>query len=224
MIIGAEIPILLSLSYPALNYIWWFPKIKKTVENEILHIPEETRGIEVYDYHKTFIPPSYINVNNVSVPVGGYFTTECRFLCSNFKTISNSNHTNYIQINNKEDLAKTFLSKSYINTNQELIEIFEKYSIPTQKYRITLPLKVHYYHYKQGFYAHQIGTLSTNRDLVLKDILWYKRLPFSLTVPLIGGIILQLMWADYMLGNIFTAPNSYPPFHIKKIYTCAHFK
>lgn len=219
MITGIEIPYLLALLYPGLNYIWLFPKIKPDVEKEIQHEPLEMDGVEIYDYHLQTAPPTYINVNNIMIPVGGSTFKEKKFLLSkHISTDKKKEYFNYSQIEDKNDINMSFTKESHINTQSALTKTFYHYRIPTDRFAINLPLQIKYYHYKNGFYIHKLGGVASNKNNLVKEVLWRKRLPLTITIPTIAGIGLVCSWAYYAIQpNYYYHPKYYAPFHYERI-------
>jgi hypothetical protein len=213
MFTGIEVPFALAFLYPALNY-WWFPKIKPDIEKEIKHESQEMEGVEIYDYHSVYHPPTYVNVNNIMVPIGGHTAKERKALLS--KHISKDKQTvyfNYWQVDNDIDINKSFAKEAHINNYSALERTFKYYNIPVDNFAINLPLKVNYFNYKNGCYFHNVGGVATDKDLLIKKTLWSKRLPLTITVPIITGVCVGACWFHYA----FSYGPYYPPFHPKRI-------
>lgn len=219
MITGIEIPYLLALFYPSLNHIWLWPKLKPDVEKEIQHEPQEMDGVEIYDYHLQTAPPTYVNVNNIMIPVGGgTFKEKKCLLTKHISTDKKKEYFNYHQIEDKDDIKMSFTKESHINTQSALTKTFYHYRIPTDRFAINLPLHINYYHYKDGFYIHKLGNIASNKDKLVKEILWRKRLPLTITIPTIAGIGLMCCWTYYAIEPDYIYTNKYyPPFHYKRI-------
>lgn len=219
MITGIEIPSLLALLYPGLNYVWLFPKIKPDIEKEVQHEPLEMDGVEIYDYHTETVPPTYVNVNNIMIPVGGGADRVKKILLT--KHISKDKkkeYFNYCQIEDKNDINMSFTKKSHINTHSSLEKTFRHYKIPTSNFAINLPLQIKYYNYKNGFYLHKLGGIASNRDKLVEEVLWRKRVPLTLTIPIVAGIGLFCSWAWYAIQPEYSYYEKYyPPFHYKRI-------
>jgi hypothetical protein len=214
MYTGLEIPYFLALFYPALNWVWWFPKIRPDVEKEIQHESDETDGVEVYDYRSEYIPPTYINVNNISVPVGGYTTKEARLLVAKLISKEKQNeYFNYSQIESKVDLSMSFMKRSHINTHDALIKTFNYYKIPTDRFAINLPLKINYFHYKNGFYYHKFGLVASNKENLVQSVLWRKRLPYTFIIGSTAALGLSACWFHYWVSH----RGYLPPFHPERL-------
>ena len=71
MFTGIEVPFVFAFLYPGLNHYWWYPKLKPDVEKEIEKEDQEMDGVEMFDYHNESVPPVYVNLNNIILPVGG---------------------------------------------------------------------------------------------------------------------------------------------------------
>jgi hypothetical protein len=219
MITGLELPFIAALLYPSLSFYWLFPKIKPDVEKEIEHEQQEMDGVEMWDYHNEFIPPTYVNVNNIILPVGGGTDRVAKMLLT--KHISKNKEKEYFNFHQIEDEVDTKLSKtksSHINTQEAFVKTFKYYNIPTDRFAVTLPLKIDYYNYKNGFYIHKNGLVASNKEKLVKEILWRKRLPLTLTIPVIAGTCLTMCWVYYAISSerYYSAPY-YPPFHSKRI-------
>jgi hypothetical protein len=219
MITGIEIPFIAALLYPSLTYYWLFPKIKPEVEKEIEHEQQEMDGVEMWDYHNETIPPTYVNVNNIILPVGGGMNRVTKILLT--KHISKDKKKEYFNFHQLEDEADKKLSKtksSHINTQEAFTKTFKYYNIPTDRFAINLPLKIDYYNYKNGFYIHKFGLVASSKDKLVKEILWRKRLPLTMTIPSITTLCVGMCWFHYILSykSIYLEPY-YPPFHYKRI-------
>lgn len=219
MITGIEIPYFFALLYPSLNYIWLFPKLKPNVEKEIEHELKPIDGVEIYDYQLETEPATYINVGNIMVPIGGGTFKDRRFLLSkHISTDKKQEYFNYRPIDDKIDINMSFTKESHINTHSALAKTFKHYLIPTDKFAINLPLHINYYHYKDGIYLHKIGLVGSNKDKLVQAVLWQKRLPFTMTIPIIAGAGLVCCWTYYAIQSDYSYyPKYYPPFHYKRI-------
>lgn len=220
MITGLEIPFTLALLYPSLTYYWLFPKIKPDVEKEIEHEQQEMDGVEMWDYHNETVPPTYVNVNNIILPVGGGMNRVTKILLT--KHISKDKKKEYFNFHQLEDEADIKLGKtksSHINTQEAFIKTFKYYNIPTDRFAINLPLKIDYYNYKNGFYIHKIGLVASDKEKLVREILWRKRLPLTVTIPIIATTCLTMCWVYYALDVTYPyyKPHYYPPFHYKRI-------
>jgi hypothetical protein len=225
MITGIEIPFTLALLYPGLNYIWLFPKLKPEVEKEIQHEAQEMDGVEMYDYHMESTAPTYVNVNNVMIPIGGGMNRVSKFLLS--KHISKDKqkeYFNYLQIDDEADSKLSHTKTSHINTQAAFIKTFKYYNIPTDRFAVNLPLKIKYYNYKNGFYIHKIGYVASNKDKLVKEVLWRKRLPLTVTIPSIAVVCLTGCWFYYAPKNDYGWNTYYPPFHYKRIMGYFNYK
>ncbi len=221
MNISIEFPFLFALLYPSLNILLWYPILKPKVEKEIEHENKSIEGIEIEDYHTNNHQPIYLNINGfpLLIPLGGGTTTDYKYLLSkHISTDKKKEYNNYRQIDDKKDISISFRKDSHINSYSALVKIFEHYNIPEDNYKISLPLKVKYYHYKDGLYLHKTGFVASNKDKLIKKILHTKRLPFTTTIPTIAGFVLLLWWANYgdkMDYKYYSV--DYPPFHYKRI-------
>lgn len=219
MITGIEVPYLLALLYPGLNYIWWYPKIQPDVEKEIKHEPDEMDGVEMYDYHQAYYPPTYVNVNNIAVPVGGHMSKEKKaLLTKHISKDKQKEYFNFWQINDNADINMSFTKKSHINTQSALEKTFKHYNIPLDRFAINLPLEVNYYNYKNGFYLHRLAGLATDRSRLVKEALWRRRMPLTITIPAVAGIGLFCCWTWYAIQpDYYYIPKYYAPFHPHRI-------
>ncbi len=219
MFIGLEIPFLAAFLYPCLNYIWLFPKLRSDLEKEIKHEQQEMDGVEIWDFHNEQDYPIYIHINNLAVPVGGGINkVEKRFIS---KHISKDKKTEYLdcyQVNTKKDIKLTKTSTSYINTYEAVIKTFKYYNIPRDILAFKLPLKADYYNYKNGLYLHKMGLVASNKEILVKEILWRKRLPLTIVIPSITGVCVAACWFYYAtrIKSIYLEPY-YPPFHPTRI-------
>ncbi len=218
MFTGIEFPYILALLYPSLNYVWWFPKISKKTENEIRHVPEEMHGIQIYHYQSVYHPPTYVNVSNVMVPIGGYTSKEKRPLYAKHISPDKKNeYFNYWQIDDNTDINMSFTHKSHINSDAALTHTFNTYNIPLDRFAINLPLEVRYYNYKNGMYLNNVAGVATDKSKLLKEVQWCKRLPWTMTVPITAASGLLTCWLYYGMQSPYAATEYYPPFHPKRI-------
>jgi hypothetical protein len=226
MITGLEIPYLLALLYPSLNYIWLWPKLKPTIEKEVEHEQQEMDGVEIWDYHNELVSPSYVNLNNINIPVGGGMNRVAKMLLT--KHISKDKQTEYFNFHQIEDETDTKLSKtksSHINTQEAFKKTFKYYNIPTDRFAVNLPLKIDYYNYKNGLYIHKLGLVASDKEKLVKEILWQKRLPLTVTIPSITMLCVAAHWFYYAISthSIYSEPY-YPPFHYKRINSYFNIK
>ena len=220
MFTGLEIPFTLALLYPGLNHYWWYPKLKPDVEKEIEKEDQEMDGVEMFDYHNESVPPVYVNLNNIILPVGGGMNRVTKVLLT--KHISKDKEKEYFNFHQIEDETDIKLSKtksSHINTQEAFKKTFRYYNIPTDRFAVNLPLKIKYYNYKNGFYIHKLGLIASNKDKLVNEILWRKRLPLTVTIPIIAGTCLTMCWIYYAFDGTYPYYKSqyYPPFHYKRI-------
>lgn len=222
MITGLEVPYLLAFLYPSLNQFWLWPKLKPSIEKEIEHEPLEMDGVEMYDYHMESSPPVYVNVNNIVLPVGGGLHKEKKLLLT--KHISKDKkkeYFNFHQIDDEIDSKLSHTKTSHINTQEAFIKTFKYYNIPTDRFAVNLPLQVKYYNYKNGFYIHKIGSIASNKDKLVKEVLWRRRMPLTITIPTIAGVGLFCCWFYYAIDTVgskyYYKDQYYPPLHYKRI-------
>lgn len=218
MFTGIEIPFEFAFIYPGLNYYWWYPKLKPDVEKEIEKEDQEMDGVEMWDYHNESIPPTYVNVNNIMVPVGGGIDRVTKMLLT--KHISKDKQKEYFNFHQIEDETDAKLSRtksSHINTQEAFIKTFKYYNISTDRFAVNLPLKINYYNYKNGFYIHKFGLVASDKNKLVKEVLWRKRLPLTVTVPVFAGTCLTLCWLHYAFVRNYNFSHYYPPFHPKRI-------
>ena len=221
MITGIEIPYLLALLYPSLNYVWLWPKLKPSIEEEVAHEPLEMDGIEMYDYHMETSPPVYVNVNNIVLPVGGGLHKEKKLLLT--KHISKDKqkeYFNYYQIDDEVDSKLSHTKTSHINTQEAFVKTFKHYNIQTDRFAVNLPLQVKYYNYKNGFYLHYLGGIASDKDKLVREVLRRRRMPLTMTIPIVAGIGLFCCWFYYALdsaSSYYYIEPYYPPFHYKRI-------
>jgi hypothetical protein len=218
MITGIEIPFTLALLYPSLTVYWLYPKLKPDVEKEIEHEQQEMDGVEMWDYHMETAPPVYVNVNNIILPVGGGTSKVKKMLLS--KHISKDKkkeYFNFHQIDDELDTKQSHTKTSHINTQAAFEKTFKYYNIPTDRFAVNLPLMVKYHNYKNGLYVHKLGLVASSKDKLVSEVLWRKRLPLTMTIPIIAGTCLTMCWFYYVLESNYNWNKYYPPFHYKRI-------
>ena len=228
MITGLEIPYLLALLYPSLNYIWLWPKLKPSIEKEVEHEQQEMDGVEISDYHMETAPPVYVNVNNIVLPVGGGLHKEKKLLLTKHISKDKSkDYFNFSQIDDEEDTKQSLTKVSHINTHDALVKTFKYYKIPTDQFAINLPLQVKYHNYKNGFYIHRLGSIASNKDKLVREVLWRRRIPLTMTIPIVAGTSLFCCWFYYALdsaSSYYYREPYYPPFHYKRINSYFNIK
>ena len=218
MITGLEIPFIAALLYPSLTIYWLYPKLKPIIEKEVEQEQREMDGVEMWDYHNESIPPTYVNVNNIILPVGGGMNRVTKMLLT--KHISKDKkkeYFNFYQIEDKVDIKLAKTKTSHINTQEAFKKTFKHYNIPTDRFAVNLPLKIDYYNYKNGFYIHNLGLIASDKEKLVKEILWRKRLPLTVTVPIIATTCITACWFYYALESGYSWSHYYPPFHPKRI-------
>ncbi len=217
MITYIEVPYIIALFYPWLNPLWWFPKKQLQIEREIKHESEPFEGVEVYIYEIKQDAPIFVNVNNVIVPIdNGRSHQESKLILSKQNSLmSKKEYFNYFQINDEDDKKASFTSKTYINTQEDFVNTFKKYKIPINSQIITLPLKIKNYNYKNGLYLHDIGLVASNKERLINDVLFKKRLPLSLTIGGLAVTGLAFSWFYYSMFNSYKT--YYPPFHPERL-------
>lgn len=101
------------------------------------------------------------------------------------------------------------------------VKTFKYYNIPTDRFAVNLPLQVKYHNYKNGFYIHKLGNVASDKNKLVNDVLWRKRLPLTITIPTMAGMGLFCCWLYYALDSTsnyyYYKPQYYPPFHYKRI-------
>jgi hypothetical protein len=220
MITGIEVPYLLAFFYPSLNYFWLWPKLKPDVEKEIEHEPEEMDGVEMYDYHTEYQAPVYANINNVVIPVvsGNTYKVTKALLTKHISKDKKKEYFNFHQIEDESDYKLSHTKTSHINTQEAFIKTFKYYNIPTDRFAVNLPLKVHYHNYKNGFYIHRLGGIASNKDKLVREVLWRRRMPLTITIPAIAGMGLFCCWFYYAIQpDYYYHTKYYAPFHPKRI-------
>lgn len=203
MIPGIEIPFALAFLYPALNLLTKKEKLKE-IDNELIHEKEELEGIEMYGFEEKYNPPFTIIVGIVGVPIAGSNYKDTSYIGSSYVSkLSNKQYIKYYQLDSST-------STSYINTQELLNNTLIKFKISMDEYPFSLPLKMNYTHFKSGAYFHSSsGYMSGNKDRLVKQVLWTKRVPFTLTVPIIAGTCMCVCLVRYLFDK------SYPPLYEK---------
>jgi hypothetical protein len=87
----------------------------------------------------------------------------------------------------------------------------------TNKYCITLPLKMNHYNYPGGAYLHPSGAISSNKNILIKQVQFERRLPLSITIPCLATAAVSLCWLNYYMTWQSLYNPYYPPFHYKRI-------
>lgn len=209
--IMAELPFLAAFLYPTLNQLWWWKRITPHIEKEIQYESKPMYGVELLTYENKHIPPTYINVGGVMVPVdnGDTYAELKRILT---KHISTDGHTEYVQY--APVLQETCREKEiHIHTPVVFEKMIAKYAINPETLRFTFPLKVNYYTYPNGVYLHKHCAFSaSNRQELIKAVQWEYRLPLTMTIPIVAGVVLGAWWIKYGICD-----GAYPPFHYKRL-------
>jgi hypothetical protein len=127
---------------------------------------------------------------------------------------------NFHQIEDELDAKQSHTKTSHINTQAAFEKTFKYYNIPTDRFAVNLPLMVKYHNYKYGLYIHKLGLIASSKDKLVSEVLWRKRLPLTMTVPIIATTCLTMCWFYYVLdtaGSYYYKPQYYPPFHPQRI-------
>jgi hypothetical protein len=215
MFIGIEIPLGLAFTYPFLNLIQ-NKYLRPTVENEISHLCNIHNYMIIYERRIEYDSPIYFNVNSVIIPLSGGNAMKYHFLVSKLigKNQFNKDFTNYKRIDKK---SENYEATYYINTYDELNNILEHYNINKKSLSITLPLMVDTYKYPKGLFIHPLGYISNNKQSLVKNILWRKRLPGTIRITALAATGLLCCWIYYALDRPLHYPQKYyPPFHPKR--------
>jgi len=212
-----EIPFTLAFLYPALTYFWLYPKLKPVVEKEVEHEQQEMDGVEMEGYNM-------VSIDRMKTLLSKHISKDRK-----------KEYSNFFQIKNKADSKLSHAGTGYVKTVIDFAETVGYYNIPADRFAVNLPLKVDYYNYKNGFYIHKSGYIASNKDKLVKEILWHKRLPLTMTIPAIAGFCLALLWSEFAsetsqrtIGDMYDYDRynfpsyscrsvCYPPFHYKRI-------
>jgi hypothetical protein len=188
-----ELPLFAALLYPSLN-IWLYIKLKPNIENEIEYTKETLNSVEIHDYEVINEAPFYVNINNIMLPIPKPVRKEERLLLTKF--ISNNKeleYDNYAYIDSDTTRSKTHTS--HINDYNTYKEVSKTYNFQPDNISINFPLVAHYYKYNNGIYIHnKMRFISSNKQKLVKSILWEKRLPLTLTIPTIAGLCLVVQY------------------------------
>ncbi len=215
MITGIEIPFTLALLYPSLN-LWWFKKQQPVIEKETIHEPNPLEGVEIYKYVTKYSAPTYVHVGHVVIPINNSTPYSDRELLVT-KYINKTTHKFYMMYKSIDNNNQINKSTEYINTVDSLSNTFKKYDMDTNKYCITLPLKMNHYNYPGGAYLHPSGAISSNKNILIKHVQFERRLPLSITIPCLATAVVSLCWLNYYMTWQSLYNPYYPPFHYKRI-------
>lgn len=217
-----EIPYTIALLYPCINHFWWNARIRKEVEEKIKHNTKEFRGIEIFREKSDYVAPTFVQVGSVMVPVGGGKTTNNEIVASAY--ISTDNKDVFVCFRTVDigtESSRTFTG--YINNNRHLEKTCKYYNLNSSSIPAIFPLSINKYYYKNGIYSYSgtISKISANRENLIKEVLWHKRMPLTITIPTIAGLCITGGWLRYYMfekgrGN-YSAYSYYPPFHYKRI-------
>lgn len=219
-----EIPFTLAFLYPGLTYFWLYPKLKPVIEKEVEHEKQEMDGIKMEGYNM-------VSIGRMKILLSKHISKDKK-----------KEYSNLFQIEDKADSKLSHIGTTFdYNQNALFIDTYKYYNILPSKVKFTndLPLKLDYYNYKNGFYIHKSGYIASNKDKLVKEILWHKRLPLTMTIPAIAGFSLTFLWLNFAADSLklswwnsvvestqdgmvyrqYYHPlhYNYPPFHYKRI-------
>lgn len=151
-------------------------------KNIIISEFDNIDGINLNEIKENMHMPIYVSIGNshVSFPIGGgdkYNTEE--FLYSKFLVDNKKLELeNYTCIDNPS-------KKYYINTSNDLNNLFNRYNIDSTKLLVKLPIQAEEYNLKKPVFTitnNNLGIISNNRNELIKVFSFRTRLPLSFTM------------------------------------------
>jgi hypothetical protein len=143
-------------------------------------------GVELYAYKQHVSPPVYLEVwegTGINIPVGGgNLRYDPVFLYSQFYGTTNTVLMEYTNLQVASSTAR--YTETYINTQNDLIQLGLRYGINLKLFPITLPIKAVEYKWNDSVWADVYsGVISDDPGIVALSAAW-ARLPFFSVVGL----------------------------------------
>ncbi len=200
-----------GLTYSIFGNIYHYIKTKKNIEIDIQELHGETNILRVCDYKTSLEIPSFVNTDTpgVMIPVGGCTNEEIRKIYCCLK-----NKEDIIFIKNDEVSSTITYKIKYINTNEDLKWLYNKYNIVSTSFPVRLPLKIYEKTITEPIYYNNLY-FDVNKNNLLIKTMFENRKPFTFVVLGCSLLVLGYSWINYE-PYYYHTKNQYPIFHPKR--------
>lgn len=161
-------------------------------EKTIFECDGSAEGQELFMQETRTQMPVYAGNQNVHIPIGGGTSTEWKSVI-NIHIIDNKYYINFSPLNDKPFYKGT----TYLNSHAEALQLLRTYKCEN-KVPIQIPMKVRHTIIPgpRLYLDKHTGLIANNRNKLLKDIMWTRRLPGTITIPLVASLIGLAVWAS----------------------------
>lgn len=211
-----DLCVLSGLAYSIFGNIYNYIKNKPNIEKNIKELKGETDILEIYGFNHTKSPPTFISTGSTGliIPISGGSTIEERQI---YTLLTNKSDK---IINKKEVSFGTIFETSYINNNDDLTDLYNKYNISTTSFPVSYPLKIYKRKTTSPVYYNRYY-YDSNKSKLVNHTLFKNRKP--LTFIILGSCVAVLAfdWYDYKICGkyYYTNKNNYPIFHPQRYST-----
>lgn len=177
--------------YPMISLAHAFTK-STLYEQTIFECEGSAEGHELFVQETHNQMPIYAGNQNVHIPIGGGSVTKWKSLI-NIHVIDNKYYINFSPLNDKQFYKDT----TYLNSHAEALQLLKTYKCEN-KVPILLPIKVHHT-FIPGPHLYldkHTGLMANNRTQLIRDIMWKRRLPGTITIPLMASVAGLAVWAS----------------------------
>lgn len=185
--------LLLSYGYPVVSLIHGLKKKENYEKELILEEIAENKVAEYVNIHSKEIKmdiPMYVGNQHAHIPVGGGMRTEWESVGSGMIIPKNGYDSKYVGYYPVNDAY--YKNTRYANNMREIGAIIDKYKLQ-HYFPVTLPMKMNNYAIpgKATIFLHKrTGLFHTEQGRLLNAIMWRKRLPGTVFIPLFATAIL----------------------------------
>lgn len=189
--------ILASYGYPLVS-IMISQRKKAQYESEIETLDSnKTTGIVLKSREMRWNAPVMMGNQNIHVPVGGGLSTEWKEVGSavQMQTDSGKQIFQFVNPTNSSDF---FEQTTFANQLEDVKPVLEHYGL----YRhipVTLPMQIDNYAIpgKQVYLHLNTGLVDNNKQRLLSTVVWKKRIPGTLAIPVLATVCLGISWSMY---------------------------
>lgn len=189
--------VLASYGYPVGSLVFSLLK-QSEYESEIGTLESNiTTGIILKSRETHWDAPVMVGNQNIHVPVGGGLTTEWKEVGSAVQVQSDSGNQNFLFVK-PTHIEEFFESTTFANQLEDAKAVLEHYNL-YQHIPVTLPLQMDRYAIsgKQVYLHQNTALIDNNRQRLLSEVMWKKRLPGTLAIPVLASMWLGISWLMY---------------------------
>lgn len=184
-----------SYAYPVGSFIFSLLK-EAEYEKQIATLDSsKTTGIILKSRETQWNSPVMLGNQNIHVPVGGGLSTEWKDIGSAMQVQSDEGkHQNYLFVKPTR-FEEFFESTTFANQLGEVKPMLEHFDL-YQHIPVTLPMQINRFQIpgKQVYLHLNTGLLDNNKQRLLSEIIWKKRVPGSVTLPVCATLCLAISW------------------------------